>query len=63
MTDAQKRIELLELVILDCLDVIGNDADYDVIFDKLESVVGLNNEHLRSVAAKRRVKKPEPATA
>ena len=31
------------------------------IFNKLEAVVGPNNQHLQSKAAKRRVAEPEPA--
>ena len=65
----EKRIELLELAVLECLTI---DADarhpdkfagaLDAITDKLTAVVGYNNHRLQSRAAKQRVKKPEPAT-
>lgn len=71
-TDAQKRIEVLELAALRCLEICEYTEVFTThfamslaitdIFNKLEAAVGLNNEHLQSAAAKRRMKKPEPAT-
>lgn len=68
MTLEEKRIKELELAVLACLD-IAEDALHPATFrgalsdivSKLEAVVGANNQHLQSRAAKQRVKKPEPA--
>ncbi len=63
MTMEEKRIELLELAVLDCLNILedptANKCRVQELFHTLEVVVGTNNQHLQSRAAKQRVKGPK----